>query len=57
MDTPRTLYSISSSSPGSEAAGEAAAALAAASLVFKLVDSTYSSKLLNNAKSVSVNSY
>ncbi|AEE82789.1 glycosyl hydrolase 9B14 [Arabidopsis thaliana] len=52
MDTPRTLYSISSSSPGSEAAGEAAAALAAASLVFKLVDSTYSSKLLNNAKSL-----
>ncbi|KAG7552547.1 Six-hairpin glycosidase superfamily [Arabidopsis thaliana x Arabidopsis arenosa] len=52
MDTPRTLYSISSSSPGSEAAGEAAAALAAASLVFKRVDSTYSSKLLNHAKSL-----
>ncbi|XP_010433888.1 PREDICTED: endoglucanase 20-like [Camelina sativa] len=52
MDTPRTLYSISSSSPGSEAAGEAAAALAAASIVFKSVDSTYSSTLLNHAKTL-----
>ncbi|KAL9293632.1 putative cellulase [Arabidopsis thaliana] len=52
MDTPRTLYSISSSSPGSEVASEAAAALAAASLVFKTVDSTYSSTLLNHAKSL-----
>ena len=56
MDTPRTLYSISSSSPGSEVAGEAAAALAAATLVFKPVDSIYSSTLLNHAKSVSINS-
>ncbi|XP_010448714.2 PREDICTED: endoglucanase 20-like [Camelina sativa] len=52
MDTPRTLYSISSSSPGSEAAGEAAAALAAASIVFKSVDSTYSSTLLDHAKTL-----
>ncbi|CAD5324769.1 unnamed protein product [Arabidopsis thaliana] len=52
MDTPRTLYSISSSSPGSEVVGEAAAALAAASLVFKPVDSIYSSTLLNHAKSL-----
>ncbi|XP_010439178.1 PREDICTED: endoglucanase 20-like [Camelina sativa] len=52
MDTPRTLYSISSSSPGSEAAGEAAAALAAASIVLKSVDSTYSSTLLDHAKTL-----
>ncbi|CAN8325676.1 unnamed protein product [Cochlearia groenlandica] len=50
MDTQRTLYKISSSSPGSEVAGEAAAALASASIVFKSVDSNYSSKLLNHAK-------
>ncbi|VVB11948.1 unnamed protein product [Arabis nemorensis] len=52
MDTPRTLLKISSSSPGSEAAAEAAAALASASLVFKSVNSNYSSKLLNHAKSL-----
>ncbi|KAG7627185.1 putative cellulase [Arabidopsis thaliana] len=47
MDTPRTLYNISSSSPGSEVSAEAATALAAASLVFNPVDSTYSSTYLN----------
>ncbi|VVB11943.1 unnamed protein product [Arabis nemorensis] len=52
MDTPRTLLKISSSSPGSEAAGEAAAALASAALVFKSVNSNYSSKLLHHAKSL-----
>ncbi|KAF8077097.1 hypothetical protein N665_1062s0017 [Sinapis alba] len=52
MDTARTLYKIDSSSPGSEAAGEAAAALASAALVFKLIDSNYSSKLLSHAKSL-----
>ncbi|CAH8352118.1 unnamed protein product [Eruca vesicaria subsp. sativa] len=52
MDTPRTLYKISSSSPGSEVAAEAAAALASASLVFKSFDSKYSSKLLSHAKSL-----
>ncbi|GJN16398.1 hypothetical protein PR202_gb03382 [Eleusine coracana subsp. coracana] len=35
MDTPRTLYKITKNSPGSEAAGEASAALAAAYMVFK----------------------
>lgn len=54
MDTPRTLYKIDSSSSGSEAAGEAAAALASAALVFKRVDSNYSTILLNHAKSVSM---
>lgn len=53
MDTLRTLLKISSSSPGSEAAGEAAAALASAAIVFKRVDSNYSSKLLKHAKAVS----
>ncbi|KAF3603380.1 hypothetical protein F2Q69_00033850 [Brassica cretica] len=48
MDTPRTLYKINSSSPGSSAA------LASAALVFKTVDSNYSSKLLSHAKSVSI---
>ena len=54
MDTARTLYKISSSSPGSEVASEAAAALASASLVFKSFDSKYSSTLLSHAKSVSI---
>ncbi|KAH9719391.1 Endoglucanase 20 [Citrus sinensis] len=52
MDTPRTLYRITSDSPGSEAAAESAAALAAASIVFKKVDSIYSSRLLNHSKSL-----
>lgn len=52
MDTPRTLYNITSTSPGSEPAAEAAAALAAASLVFKVVDSNYSTLLLNHSRSV-----
>uniref|UniRef100_A0A803LWA4 Endoglucanase n=1 Tax=Chenopodium quinoa TaxID=63459 RepID=A0A803LWA4_CHEQI len=51
MDTPRTLYKITSSSPGTEAAADASAALAAASIVFKAVDSTYSSKLLQHSQS------
>lgn len=52
MDTPRTLYKITPNSPGTEAAAEAAAALAAASLVFKAVDSRYSAKLLRHSQSV-----
>ncbi|KAL4383380.1 hypothetical protein GQ457_15G009120 [Hibiscus cannabinus] len=52
MDTPRTLYKITSDSPGSEAAGEAAAALSAASIVFQGVDSKYSKKLLSKSKSL-----
>ncbi|GFZ16446.1 glycosyl hydrolase 9B15 [Actinidia rufa] len=52
MDTPRTLYKINSSSPGTEAAAEAAAALSAASIVFQGVDSNYSSNLLNHSKSL-----
>ncbi|XVF51413.1 hypothetical protein PTKIN_Ptkin04bG0183400 [Pterospermum kingtungense] len=52
MDTPRTVYKITSDSPGTEAAAEAAAALSAASLVFKGVDSNYSARLLTNSKSL-----
>ncbi|KAK9906086.1 hypothetical protein M0R45_000010 [Rubus argutus] len=52
MDTPRTVYKITSSSPGSEAAADAAAALAAASIVFKTVDSTYSATLLSHSQSL-----
>ncbi|KAL0877858.1 hypothetical protein Bca101_027564 [Brassica carinata] len=52
MDTPRTVYSVSSSNPGSDVAAETAAALAAASMVFRDVDSEYSLLLLTTAKSV-----
>ncbi|KAL2516765.1 Endoglucanase 20 [Abeliophyllum distichum] len=52
MDTPRTLYKITSSSPGSEVAADAAAALAAASIVFKVADSKYSATLLRHSKSL-----
>ncbi|KAK7253060.1 hypothetical protein RIF29_37464 [Crotalaria pallida] len=52
MDTPRTLYKISASSPGTEAAADAAAALASASIVFKKSDAKYSSILLAKARSL-----
>lgn len=52
MDTPRTVYSVSSSNPGSDVAGETAAALAAASMVFRKVDSKYARSLLATAKDV-----
>lgn len=54
MDTSRTVYKITSSSPGSEAAADAAAALAAASIVFKTADSTYSATLLSHSQSVRI---
>ncbi|CAI9775761.1 unnamed protein product [Fraxinus pennsylvanica] len=50
MDTPRTLYKITSSSPGTEVAAEVAAALAAASIVFNVTDSEYSAELLRHSK-------
>ncbi|KAL9230990.1 hypothetical protein vseg_006268 [Gypsophila vaccaria] len=52
MDTPRTVYKITPSSPGTEAAADASAALAAASIVFKKVDSSYSTKLIQHAQSL-----
>nr|WDA53383.1 endo-1,4-beta glucanase 3 [Erycina pusilla] len=52
MDTPRTVYYVSPSAPGSDVAGETAAALAAAAIVFRAVDGAYSSKLLSAARKV-----
>ncbi|KAK1272893.1 Endoglucanase 23 [Acorus gramineus] len=49
MDTARTVYSVSPSSPGSDVAGETAAALAASSMVFRSIDPTYSERLLESA--------
>lgn len=52
MDTPRTVYKVDNSNPGSDVAAETAAALAAASLVFRKSDPTYSKLLRNRAISV-----
>ncbi|XP_044502088.1 endoglucanase 17-like [Mangifera indica] len=52
MDTPRTVIKIDRSSPGSDVAGETAAALAAASLVFRKCDPTYSKLLARRAMRV-----
>jgi hypothetical protein len=52
MDTPRTVYSVSASAPGSDVAGETAAALAAASVVFKAADPAYSRRLVTAARDV-----
>ncbi|PKA54568.1 Endoglucanase 11 [Apostasia shenzhenica] len=52
MDTPRTVYWVSPEKPGSDIAGETAAALAAASVVFRTADRSYSSRLLAAAKNV-----
>lgn len=49
----RTLYKITMDSPGPDAGGEAAAALAAACMVFKDDrDKAFSSRLLAASKSV-----
>ncbi|XP_044484580.1 endoglucanase 1-like [Mangifera indica] len=52
MDTPRNVYKVSTQNPGSDVAAETAAALAAASLVFKDSDPSYSSRLLKTAMKV-----
>lgn len=52
MDTPRNVYKVSSQNPGSDVAAETAAALAAASIVFKNSDPSYSTKLLQTAMKV-----
>ncbi|XP_068634202.1 endoglucanase 1-like [Aristolochia californica] len=49
MDTPRTIFKVSKENPGSDVAAETAAALAAASIVFKECDPSYSAKLLQIA--------
>jgi len=50
MTMARPAYKIDTSRPGSDLAGETAAALAAASIVFRNVDSTYSNNLLTHAR-------
>uniref|UniRef100_A0A7N0V297 Endoglucanase n=1 Tax=Kalanchoe fedtschenkoi TaxID=63787 RepID=A0A7N0V297_KALFE len=52
MDTPRGVYKVTAQNPGSDVAGETAAALAAASIVFRDADPSYSSKLLQTSKKV-----
>ena len=52
MDTPRAVYFVTASSPGSDVAAETAAALAAASLVFRKSDARYSRLLLATSKKV-----
>ncbi|EPS68604.1 endo-1,4-beta-glucanase, partial [Genlisea aurea] len=49
MDTPRTVFKIDKNSPGTEVAAETAAALAAASLVFRKSDPSYSKSLVRRA--------
>ncbi|KAL3327491.1 hypothetical protein AABB24_035264 [Solanum stoloniferum] len=52
MDTLRTVYKIDENHPGSDVAGEIAAALAAASIVFRSLDASYSNLLLDRAVKV-----
>ncbi|KAK6941025.1 Glycoside hydrolase family 9 [Dillenia turbinata] len=52
MDTPRSVYKIDKNTPGSDVAAETAAALAAASIVFRKSDPTYSKILLRRAMRV-----
>lgn len=52
MDTPRSVYFVTPSKPGSDVAAETAAALAAASLVFRSSDPAYATKLLSTARVV-----
>ncbi|OVA12242.1 Glycoside hydrolase [Macleaya cordata] len=52
MDTSRAVYKVDGSHPGSDVAGETAAALAAASIVFRRRDPSYSRILLDRAVSV-----
>lgn len=52
MDTPRNVYKVTPQNPGSDVAAETAAALAAASIVFKDSDPSYSNNLLKTAMKV-----
>lgn len=54
MDTPRNVYKVSTQNPGSDVAAETAAALAAASVVFRDSDPSYSTKLLKTAMKVNI---
>ncbi len=50
MTMPRTAFKIDADHPGSDLAGEASAALAAASLLFREEDPVYAEKLLEHAR-------
>lgn len=50
MSEKRPLTKITANSPGSDVAAETAAAMAAASLVYKPIDASYSSSLLGHAE-------
>lgn len=50
MTTPRTVYKVGGTKCGSDVAGETAAALAAASVVFRTEDPSYSATLLSHAR-------
>nr|AMH40362.1 glycoside hydrolase family 9 [Extatosoma tiaratum] len=50
MTMERPAFMINASAPGTDLAGETAAAMAAASLVFKTVNATYSATLLKHAR-------
>ncbi|MGB7441210.1 MAG: glycoside hydrolase family 9 protein [Coleofasciculaceae cyanobacterium] len=50
MNMARPSYKIDAANPGSDLAGEASAALAAASIAFRPTDSNYADTLLDNAK-------
>lgn len=50
MKMPRPAFKIDAQNPGSDLAGEAAAALAAAAILFRDVDPDYSAKCLEHAK-------
>ncbi|KAG2260476.1 hypothetical protein Bca4012_008405 [Brassica carinata] len=52
MDTPRSVFKVDKNNPGSDIAGEIAAALAAASIVFRKCDPSYSNLLLQRAITV-----
>jgi len=52
MTMARPAYKVDASKPGTEVAGEAAAALAAASILFEDVDSAYADLLLSRARSL-----
>lgn len=52
MDTPRSVFKVDKNNPGSDVAGEIAAALAAASIVFRRCDPSYSNLLLQRAITV-----
>ncbi|MCO5596882.1 hypothetical protein L7F22_050952 [Adiantum nelumboides] len=52
MDTPRSVFWVDASKPGSDLAGEIAAVLAASSLAFKAYDRSYSDILLTRVTRV-----